>query len=147
MKHTPQGHLFTEIVLEAFKLSGLLVMEGDRITADFGLTSARWKILGALALSGTSLTVPQIAREMGQTRQAVQRLVEIMHSDGLLDLLDNPNHKRAKLVALSNKGKKVYKKLEENQIPWANNNSNHLSKSDLEVTLSSLKTISRVLES
>ena len=51
MKHTPQGHLFTEVVLEVFKLSGSLVAEGDKITSDHGLSSARWKILGAIVLA------------------------------------------------------------------------------------------------
>jgi DNA-binding MarR family transcriptional regulator len=146
MKYTPEGHLFTELVLEAFKLSGLLTAEGDRITAEHGLSSARWKILGSLARSDASLTVPQIARVMGQTRQAVQRLVEIMHKDGLLDLLSNPNHKRAKLVTLSSKGKEHYAKLEEKQIPWANQNSSHLNEAELETTLATLKKISQLLE-
>lgn len=139
MKHTPEGHLFTEVVLEVFKLSGALVTEGDKITARHGLSSARWKILGALVRSETPITVPQIARSMGQTRQAVQRLVEVMHTDGLLDLLDNPNHKRAKLVALSEKGNAVYQALENDQIPWANGNADPLTTQELEITLATLK--------
>lgn len=147
MKHTPKGDLFTEIVLEAFRLGGLLTTEGDRITAKYGLTSARWKILGSLARSETSLTVPQMARVMGQTRQAVQRLVEIMHGDGLLVFLNNPNHKRAKLVTLSTKGKKIYAELEKEQIPWAQQNSSHMSKADLEISLTTLRKISQLFES
>lgn len=144
MRHTPEGHLFTEVVLEVFKLSGSLVIEGDRITSDYGLTSARWKILGAIARSDTPVTVPQIARSMGQTRQSVQRLVEAMHTDGLLDLLNNPNHKRAKLVALSSDGKEVYLALERDQIPWANSNALSFYKRDLETTLSTLKKMTQL---
>lgn len=143
MKHTKEGHLYTEVVLEVFKLSGALVNEGDKITSAHDLSSARWKILGAVTRSGDPLTVPQIARSMGQTRQAVQRLVEVMHTDGLLDLLDNPNHKRAKLVALSKKGREVYTAIEQDQIPWANNNADTLSQEDLETTLTTLKKMSQ----
>jgi DNA-binding MarR family transcriptional regulator len=131
MKHTRKGGIFTEIVLEVFKLSGLLITEGDKMTGPEGLSSARWKILGSLSLSGSPLTVPQIARMMGQTRQAVQRLVDIMHEDGLLDFLPNPDHKRAKLVNLTTTGIKTYKKLEERQIPWSNRHSGHLKEKDL----------------
>lgn len=147
MRHTPQGHAFTEIVLEAFKLSGLLTAEGDRIAETQGLSSARWKILGSLARSDDPLTVPQIAQVMGQTRQAVQRLVDIMHEDGLLAFLDNPNHKRAKLVTLTSKGKKIYAKLKEKQIPWANQYSSHFNKTDLETTLATLKKITQLSKS
>ncbi len=142
MKHTDEGRIFTEIVLEVFKLSGRLIVEGDRITEELGLSSARWKILGSLARSETPLTASQIARVMGQTRQAVQRLVDIMHKDGLLAFLSNPEHKRAKLIALATKGKEVYARLDEKQIPWANENSSHISEKDLETTLATLRRIS-----
>ncbi len=143
MKHTRQGYVFTEIVLEVFKLSGLLTAEGDKITEAQKLSSARWKILGSLTISGFPLTVPQIARMMGQTRQAVQRLVDIMHKGGLLAFLRNPDHKRAKLVTLTAKGKEIYAKLEEKQIPWANQYSSHIDETDLAITRATIKKISR----
>ena len=144
MKHTQQGYAFTEIILDVFKLSGLLTLEGDKITETFGLSSARWKILGSLVRTDAPLTVPQIAREMGQTRQAVQRLVDIMSNDGLITFITNPNHKRAKLVTLSAKGKKIYSKLEEMQIPWSNLNASGINEKDLKTTLATIKTISNL---
>ncbi|GAA0824022.1 MarR family winged helix-turn-helix transcriptional regulator [Colwellia asteriadis] len=147
MKHSHQGYTFTEIVLETFKLSGLLAVEGDKLTEEHGLSSARWKILGSLARASTPLTVPQIARSMGQSRQAVQRLVDIMCKDGLLHFLDNPNHKRAKLVNLTAKGNDILGKMEEKQIPWAKMHSSYIKENDLEVTLATLKSISRLLSS
>lgn len=144
MKHTRQGYAFTEIVLEVFKLSGRLTAEGERITETQRLSSARWKILGALTRSDTPLTVPQIARVMGQTRQSVQRLVDIMHKDRLLAFLRNPDHKRARLVTLTTKGKEVYARLEEKQIPWANQHSSQMNERDLVTTLATLKKISEL---
>ena len=93
MKHTHKGQNFTEIVLEIFKVSGLLTTEGDQLTKSFGLSSARWKVLGALNMSKKPLTVSQISRIMGLTRQAVQRLADAMKEDGLLDYQTNPQHK------------------------------------------------------
>lgn len=146
MKYTQQGHTFTEIVLETFKVSGLLTTEGDRLTETHGLSSARWKILGSLARSITPLTVPQIARTMGQTRQAVQRLVDIMHKDGLLAFLSNPGHKRAKLVTLTTKGKEIHTKLEKKWTYQANQYSSQINETDLETTLAALKKISHLFE-
>ncbi len=144
MRHTQEGHVFTEIVLEVFRLSGRLIAEGDKITEPYGLSSARWKILGSIARSDTPLTVSQIARVMGQTRQAVQRLVDIMQSNGLLAFLRNPEHKRAKLITLTDKGKGVYARLEEKQIPWANEQASRLNGDNLATTLATLKKISEL---
>jgi hypothetical protein len=42
---------FTELVLEIFRLNGVLLTQGDRLVDDIGLTSARWQVRGAAALS------------------------------------------------------------------------------------------------
>lgn len=142
MNDPQKGPVFTEIVLEIFKLGGLLVSEGDHMGSEYGITSARWKILGALALAGEPQTVPQIARSMGLTRQAVQRLVDAMREDDLLFFKDNPGHKRAKLVSLSELGETVFMKLDEKQSGWAMECSEGITKTELEATLSVLKRIS-----
>jgi DNA-binding MarR family transcriptional regulator len=79
---------------------------------------------------------------MGQARQSVQRLVDVMTGDGLLSLTDNPNHKRAKLVSMTPKGKKIYGNMEKLQIPWANGRSAPISRENLEITLQTLKFLS-----
>ncbi len=124
--------------MDIFKLNGLLILEGDKLTYEQGLSSARWKVLGAIRMSPTPTTVPQIARNMGQTRQAVQRLANEMEGDGLLSFKDNPQHKRAKLLALTAKGKKTYEQLQRKQIPWANSIAANISSSDLQLASSVL---------
>jgi len=146
MSQSQKGPIFTEVVLEIFKLGGLLVNEGDRMTAEFGITSARWKILGSLSLAGTPLTVPQIARAMGLTRQAVQRLVDAMHGDGFVEFRDNPEHKRAKLIGLSRKGREIYARLDAIQAEWASENSAQLQLNELKTALSVLKKMTNQFE-
>jgi DNA-binding MarR family transcriptional regulator len=145
MKPKKEGALFTQLTLEIFKVSGLLNIEGDKLTKEFGITSSRWKILGAVMMSQAPLTVPQIGRAMGQSRQAVQRLVDVMTKDGLLKLVDNPNHKRAKYVALTSNAEKIYERLDEKQIPWANQCSEDLTVAELETTLAVIRSISKRL--
>jgi DNA-binding MarR family transcriptional regulator len=142
MTESQKGPVFTAIVLEAFKLGGLLVSEGDQMGSEYGISSARWKILGALSLAGEPQTVPQIARSMGLTRQAVQRLVDAMHENELLLFNENPDHKRAKLISLSKFGKAVFSKMDEKQSRWAMKYSVGITKAELETTLSVLKRIS-----
>lgn len=146
MKHSREGKMFTEIVLEIFKLSGLLIAEGDVLTKEVGLSSARWKVLGALAYSDTPMTVPQIAHSMGQSRQSVQRLADVMKKAGFLVYRDNPYHKKARLVLLSEKGKEIFETLEQKQIPWANLNSADINAPDMETTLSVLRKIIKRFE-
>lgn len=96
------------LVLEVFRLNGVLLAAGDALVAPFQLTSARWQVLGAIVLGGAPLPVAHIARNMGLTRQGVQRLVNEMAASGLVELADNPHHSRAKLVRLTPAGEAAY---------------------------------------
>ena len=99
--NSPKRILFLDLVLSIFRLNGLLIAEGDALTEKLGLTHARWKVIGAIALSHAGLTVPGVARVLGQSRQAVQRITDVMVKDGLLVYQRNPKHKRSVLVAVS----------------------------------------------
>ncbi len=146
MKHTPQAEQFTDIVLQVFKLNGQLILEGDKLSNELGLSSARWKVLGAISLSQAPMTVAQIAKNMGLTRQAVQRLANNLKEDGLLSFKNNPHHKRAKLIVLTKKGMNTYEKLKQKQIPWANSIATKISFSDLEITSSVLLKLTAAFE-
>src|SRR5215475_8634613 len=77
--HTPEGEAATDVVLALFRANDLVLAAGHRLAEREGLTAARWQVLGAVALAGRPLTVPQIARRMGLTRQAVQATVNQLH--------------------------------------------------------------------
>ncbi len=104
---TPQA-LATEIALEVFRLNGQLLAMGDRLVAPLGLTSARWQVLGAVALAAQPGPIAHVARAMGLTRQNVRRIVGDLVRDGLLELAPNPNHRRAPLVLLTGGGRAAY---------------------------------------
>ena len=61
-----------------------------------------------LVLDRGSTTVPQIAREFGVTRQSVQSLVDAGTARGLLELADNPQHRRSRLVAATTSGRQTF---------------------------------------
>lgn len=135
MVHSPKRMLFLDLVLSVFRLNGLLVAEGDKMTANLGLTSARWKVIGAVALSSSGLTVPGIARVLGQSRQAVQRITDVMVADGLLEYLENPKHKRSALVILSEPGREAYQQLRDVQDPWAIESTEEIPLEELDTAL------------
>ncbi|MDC0222159.1 MarR family transcriptional regulator [Gammaproteobacteria bacterium] len=133
--HPSKRVLFLDLVLSVFRLNGLLIAQGDDMTEGLGLTHARWKVIGAIALSNNGLTVPGIARVLGQSRQAVQRITDVMVEDGLLEYHENPKHKRSVLVLLSNQGKEIYNTLREVQDPWAIDATQDIPVEELETAL------------
>ncbi len=141
--HSSKRVLFLDLVLSIFRLNGLLIAEGDAMTEKLGLTHARWKVIGAIALSSSGLTVPGVARVLGQSRQAVQRITDVMVADGLLVYAANPKHKRSMLVTLSDKGKDVYNVLREVQDPWAIESTEDIPIEELE---SALRLIHRLIK-
>ncbi len=133
--HSPKRMLFLDLVLSVFRLNGLLIAEGDNMTEALGLTSARWKVIGVIALSNSGLTVPGIARVLGQSRQAVQRITDVMVTDGLLSYHSNPKHKRSVLVVLTEDGKDAYQNLRDVQDPWAIENTEDIPIEELDAGL------------
>ena len=102
--HSPKRRLFLDLVLSIFRLNGLLIAEGDALTEKLGLTHARWKVIGAIALSNAGLTVPGVASVLCQTRQAVQRITDVMVVTSLLADKRNPKHKPQVLIKLTEDG-------------------------------------------
>ena len=109
----------TGLILEVFRLNGSLIAAGDRLVADLGLTSARWQVLGAIALAPAPEPVARLARAMGLHRQGVQRIVNELDAEGIVALDDNPHHRRARLVRLTSKGEALYREAGRRQRPWA----------------------------
>ncbi len=133
--HSPKRILFLDLVLSIFRLNGLLIAEGDALTEKLGLTHARWKVIGAIALSNAGLTVPGVARVLGQSRQAVQRITDVMVEDGLLAYQRNPKHKRSVLITLTEEGNHVYNMLREQQDPWVMENTQEIPMEELDQAL------------
>ncbi|MEX0739455.1 MAG: MarR family transcriptional regulator [Pseudohongiella sp.] len=133
--HSPKRKLFLDLVRSIFRVNGLLLADGDRMAEGVGLTSARWKVIGVVALTSAGVTVPGIARALGQSRQAVQRITDVMQTDGLVRYEINPRHKRSSLVQLTDLGQQVYNELRSVQDPWAISHTEETSVEELETAL------------
>ena len=131
MPRTPSGDALTDLILEVFRLNGRLLVAGDRLVAELGLTSARWQVLGAIALSDQPQPVAWLARSMGLNRQGVQRIVNELHKEGLVAFKPNPNHRRAHFVILTGDGKSAYDRAERLQRPWVSSLVGGLSVKDI----------------
>ena len=136
----------TALILETFRLNGRLLAAGDALVESLNLTSARWQVLGAIATAPVPLSVAQIARSMGLTRQAVQRLANDMERDGLLRFAANPNHQRAKHVVMTPRGEAAYGAAMKRQAPWAHTLTQGLSAQQITAATVTLKHLRQRLE-
>lgn len=144
MPHTSAGRAFTALILEAFRFNGRLLAAGDRLAKPLALTSARWQVLGAI--EERPLSVAQIARNMGVARQNVQRLADTLDGEGIVEYTENPDHKRAKLVGLTDRGRQVMKQLTQRQMRWANRVASSASGTEIDAAVALLKALRLRLE-
>jgi DNA-binding MarR family transcriptional regulator len=144
--HTRLRRSLTDLIIGVFRLNGALLVSGDALVGDLGLTSARWQVLGAIALSPVPLPVAHLARNMGLTRQAVQRSVDEMRHDGLVRLDPNPHHRRAMLVTMTELGSSAYRAASERQERWADVLAAGLSPEDIEAASLLTRELQRRLE-
>lgn len=128
---TREAELLTSIILAVFRANGRLLSSGDALVGPLGLTSARWQVLGAVAMADTPLSAPQIAAVMGITRQGSQKQINLLVEEGLLEPQPNPTNKRSPLYALTKRGRNIYADLERIQARWANQLAKGLSAKDL----------------
>jgi DNA-binding MarR family transcriptional regulator len=144
---TAEGGAATAVVLQIFRVNGLLLADGNRLAAAEGLTAARWQVLGAVALAGRPLTVPQIARRMGLTRQAVQESVNHLLAEALAEARDNLDHRRSPLIGLTELGSQKYTAVDQRQARWINELAAGLQIADLTATARVLGELGDRLES
>jgi DNA-binding MarR family transcriptional regulator len=145
-RHTAAGRGLTELIVEVFRLNGRLLVSGDRLVAELGLTSARWQVLGAIDLAETPQPVSWLARSMGLNRQGVQRVVNELETEGFVEFRPNPHHRRAHLVGLTNQGRAAYAAVQRRQTPWVNALAKGLHANDVKAATELLAMVRQRLE-
>jgi len=103
--------------LSIFRLNGLLMWNGDRITGSIGQSSARWQVLGRLG--DQPQTVARMARDMGHARQSVQRLADVLAQEGLVVYKGNPADQRARLLELTPQGAAILAEIYAQSAAWS----------------------------
>jgi DNA-binding MarR family transcriptional regulator len=104
LSRAPQYQAFAELVDETRGLFHQLRRAAQQLHQGDELTAARRGVLQSLQRGG-AMTVPQMARERPVSRQHIQVLVNDLLQEGLVELRDNPAHKRSRLVQLTAAGK------------------------------------------
>jgi DNA-binding MarR family transcriptional regulator len=142
---TDRGQEFSELLLEIFRVNGLLLSAGDALARPAGLTSARRQVLSVL--DHGPVTVAEVARTRGLTRQTVRQTAASLASAGMLDYEDNPRDRRARLLVLTTRGRTALRSVERRQAAWANQVASRTSPRDLRTAIGILRDLGDLLES
>lgn len=135
----------TDIWMESIRLFFRLRAMGKELGAVSEGNASYWGLLNTVVTQGPT-TVPEIARMRPVSRQHIQAMANEMEGLGLVEFIDNPRHKRSKLVAATPKGETYYREQSKLLNEQAAAMSGDLSLEDLQTTTRVLHQLRETLE-
>jgi len=142
--HTAGGEVLTDLVIAVFRLNARLMEAAQGMAAEGGLTAAWWQVLGGVL--DQPRTVADIGRRMGMTRQGVLRVADLLVDHGLAEYRANPAHRRAKLLACTERGYWAIRRIALVQRPWAARTAAQVGTDELHQALATVRRIIGVVE-
>jgi DNA-binding MarR family transcriptional regulator len=143
VKAAPVEASLIDLLTEIIPASRRVIILGSRL----GTRSARggyWALLRPLIETGPH-TVPQLARRRNVSRQNIQVVISELLDRGDVELIENPAHKRSKLVRVTPQGRAAFKKTTERLVKWAGETAPAFKQSDLETATRVLRRLSELL--
>jgi DNA-binding MarR family transcriptional regulator len=136
-----KGEAIAELLLEVAQCFFRLRALGQRAGLITNWGAGAFGFLRSLALLGP-LTVPQIAKMRPTSRQRMQRLADELAGEGLVEFVDNPKHRRSKLVRLTAKGSQQYKEWNDRFLAITSDLGAELDQDDIRRATGILRTLS-----
>jgi len=140
---TPAGDALTDLVLAVFRLNGRFLEAAERLARPVGLTAAWWQVLAGVL--DRPAPVASIARDVGLSRQSVQRVADLLVARGIAEYQPNPHHKRAQLLQPTPEGRRAIAALADSQHRWANRTSAALDEGELRRVVDCIDQLSQIL--
>jgi len=144
-RRTPDGDAFTQLVLEVAWLGGLFTAAGEALARVSNQTLARWVILDFI--EDKPSTVAQIARQRHIARQAIQRVADLLVREGLARYEPNPDHRRAKLLRPTARGREALREISVQQKAWADALGAQIGLAKLRSTAKTIEQVRRAVTS
>ena len=133
--------LLPELMLEVAQCFFRIRAVGQRTGLITSWGGGSFGFMRSLTLLGP-LTVPQIAQMRPTSRQRMQRLADELAAEGLVEFIDNPLHRRSKLVRLTRKGDARYRALNARFLVIASTMGGALSETDVRKTIAIVRHLS-----
>lgn len=131
---TPEGQVMEEAIAAIPATYFLLRAAGTKIGAVTPSGRGYWGLLRSLHREGPQ-TIPQLARSRPVSRQHIQKLASEMLAEGVIEAIENPAHKRSKLLRLTPKGEANFRALNEQIARSAEQLAEGMNLAELKVTL------------
>ncbi|AWK75070.1 MarR family transcriptional regulator [Rhodococcus oxybenzonivorans] len=144
MSERPEQELLSGAALTTFRLNGQFLAVAEDLARPAGLTAAWWQVLGAVL--NQPLTVAGVAREMGITRQSVQRIADLLVERGLAEYQPNPAHRRAKLITPTPAGRAAVTGIDPAHAAFAARLAEAMGPDKLRDALAAMRRLSAVLD-
>jgi len=136
-----KGTAIADLMLEVAQFFFRLRTLGQKTGLITNWGAGAFGFLRSLALIGP-LTVPQIAQMRPTSRQRMQRLADELAAEGLVEFIDNPRHRRSKLVRLTHNGRARYRALSARLLEIASMMGPDLSEADIRKTIEIVRRLS-----
>ena len=130
---TGKGEAIVDLMLEVAQFFFRIRVVGQRTGLITSWGGGAFGFMRSLAVIGP-LTVPQIAQMRPTSRQRMQRLADELAAEGLVEFIDNPRHRRSKLVRLTREGHARYRELSARFLAIASTIGDELSEADIRKT-------------
>jgi DNA-binding MarR family transcriptional regulator len=101
-----RSQLLQSLIDETRSLMHRLKVAAEALHGQGETSAGRRGVLIDLARRG-AMTVPALARLRPVSRQHIQALVNPMLDEGLVELVDNPAHRRSRLVRVTGRGRRL----------------------------------------
>ena len=136
-----KAEAITELMLEVAQCFFRIRALGQKTGLITSWGGGAFGFMRSLALLGP-LTVPQIAQMRPTSRQRMQRLADELAAEGLVKFVDNPKHRRSKLVQLTRKGAARYGELNAQLLAIASTMGVALDEADIRKTAEVVRQLS-----
>ncbi|MER8438312.1 MarR family transcriptional regulator [Mesorhizobium sp. M1312] len=136
-----KAEAITELMLEVAQCFFRIRALGQKTGLITSWGGGAFGFMRSLALLGP-LTVPQVAQMRPTSRQRMQRLADELAAEGLVEFIDNPKHRRSKLVQLTRKGAARYDELNAQLIAIASTMGVALGEADIRKTVEIVRQLS-----
>lgn len=137
MQETDSAYQIVWLIRRLFRA---LAQKSDDNLHDLGISVADRAVMEFLHPDET-LSVPEIAERYQVSRQHVQVTVNNLSDAGILVAEVNPRHKRSPLIALTNKGKRMFRTIRTRDTKIIKRLFSNVPEKDRRITQKTLETL------
>jgi DNA-binding MarR family transcriptional regulator len=140
-----QNNLY-EVIWETRRLFQSLALKSNELLQPQGINASMRAVLEFLDREEPQ-TVPQMAKARDVSRQHIQKIVNELLKEKLVEIIQNPAHKRSSLIQRTKQGKKCFNELKQREEQLFKEMARSFSDKDLHSTALTLRSLRDFLNS